>query len=203
MIIYLCIKTHSKTGLKYLCKTIKDPYKYCGSGVDWKKHLKEYGKEHTTKILKECKSHSELSYWGRYYSDLWNVSSSSEWANRIPETGAGTGSHLKGKVRPELTRQKIKQNHHKNQIGYVAPDLGLRHPMRQQHVIEKFKGDNNYQTKPNFKYNSMVFTWKNKNTGEIVTMTHLEFYRKYNLRSSNVVRTIKGKTKSVGGWELL
>jgi len=47
----------------------------------------------------------------------------------------------------------------------------------------------------------MIFTWKNKITGEIVTMPHLEFYKKYNLRSSNVVRTIKGKTKSVGGWE--
>lgn len=203
MIIYLCVKTHSKTGLKYLCKTIQDPFKYCGSGVDWKKHLKEHGKEHTTKIIKECASHSELAKWGRYFSHIWNVADSNEWANRIPETGAGSGSHLKGKTRPETTKQKIKQNHHKNQPEYVAPNLGNKHPMRQSNIIEKFKGENNYQTKPEFKYNSMTFTWKNKITNEIVTMSHLEFYKTYNLRSCNVVRTIKGKTKSVGGWELV
>lgn len=203
MIIYLCVKTHSKTGLKYLCKTIKDPFKYNGSGIDWKTHLKEYGKEHTTIVLKECATQSELSYWGRFYSDLWNVADSIDWANRIPETGAGSGSHLKGKSRPESTKQKIKQNHHKKQPGYIAPKLGDNHPMRRQEIIEKFKGDRNYQSKPDFKYNSMIFTWKNKITGEIVTMSHLEFYKKYNLISSNVVRTIKGNSKSVGGWELI
>jgi len=87
MTIYLYKKTHNKTGLQYLGKTEKDPFKYLGSGIDWKKHLKEHGTSITTEILKECQTKEELTLWGRYYSDLWNVANSSEWANRIPETG--------------------------------------------------------------------------------------------------------------------
>jgi hypothetical protein len=88
--IYLYVKTHSKTGLKYLGKTTQDPFTYLGSGVDWRAHLNEHGEDHTTEIIRECKSNKELNEWGRYYSDLWNVAESQEWANRIPETGGGS-----------------------------------------------------------------------------------------------------------------
>lgn len=116
MTIYLVIKTHKKTGLKYLCKTIQNPYKYRGSGVDWKKHLKVYGNDHTTEILKICKDNSELYHWGKYYSNLYQVVSAMDnygnkiWANKIPETGGADGSHLIGKSRSEETKQKIRQN---------------------------------------------------------------------------------------------
>jgi len=47
---YLCIKEHSITGLKYLCKTTEtDQYlveEYRGSGKYWKRHLIEHGKEY-------------------------------------------------------------------------------------------------------------------------------------------------------------
>ena len=39
--IYLYIK-ESPLGLKYLGKTEKDPFKYIGSGLYWKKHLKKH-----------------------------------------------------------------------------------------------------------------------------------------------------------------
>lgn len=91
MTIYLYKKTHNKTGLQYLGKTIQDPFKYKGSGKDWKSHLTEHGRSVKTEILKECSSQEELSYWGRYYSELWDVVNSSEWANRMPETGGGPG----------------------------------------------------------------------------------------------------------------
>jgi len=91
MTIYLMVKTHTKTGLKYLCKTTQDPYKYTGSGIEWKKHIKQHGKNITTTIIKECQSKTEFKKWGRYYSELWNVAESDEWANRIPETGGGPG----------------------------------------------------------------------------------------------------------------
>ena len=48
--IYLYIKTHNKTGLKYFGKTIFDPYSYNGSGKYWRRHLKKYGCDITTKI---------------------------------------------------------------------------------------------------------------------------------------------------------
>jgi hypothetical protein len=41
MPIYLYVKTHNKTGLKYLGQTSqKDPHKYPGSGTRWRHHLK-------------------------------------------------------------------------------------------------------------------------------------------------------------------
>lgn len=90
MTIYLYKKTHRDTGLKYLGKTIaKDPYSYPGSGVYWTRHLETHGNSVETEILQECHSEEELKYWGQYYSKLWNVVESKEWANLIEEAGPG------------------------------------------------------------------------------------------------------------------
>jgi hypothetical protein len=100
-IYYLCVKTHQKTGLKYLCQTRKkDPYKYKGSGTDWVKHLKEHGVKHDTEILIECRTKEELKTYGLYYSNLWNVVDSPEWANLKPEDGGG-GWYLFGDKNPQ------------------------------------------------------------------------------------------------------
>lgn len=91
-IYYLYKKTHRKTGLQYLGKTTRDnPYTYTGSGIDWVSHLLMYGRDFDTEILLKTKSKKELQQAGRYYSNLWNVVESKDWANRIPETGGGTG----------------------------------------------------------------------------------------------------------------
>ena len=52
--ISIYVKTHNKTGLKYLGKTEQDPFKYSGSGRYWKKHLRVHGKDVTTEVIKEC-----------------------------------------------------------------------------------------------------------------------------------------------------
>ena len=90
MTIYLYKKTHTVTGLQYLGKTVsKDPYSYTGSGIYWKNHLEKHGYTFTTEILKECQSEQELITWGKYYSNLWNIVESEEWANLIEEAGPG------------------------------------------------------------------------------------------------------------------
>lgn len=90
MTIYLYVKTHLITGLKYLGQTTaKDPHKYSGSGTYWKLHLEKHGYLYNTEILKECKSKDEIKDWGIYYSNLWNVVDSDEWANLTPESGDG------------------------------------------------------------------------------------------------------------------
>ena len=38
--MYLYVKTHNKSGLKYLGKTIQNPFKYKGSGTYWLRHIK-------------------------------------------------------------------------------------------------------------------------------------------------------------------
>jgi hypothetical protein len=80
----------SPKGLNYLGITHKDPYKYGGSGVYWKKHLKAHNikiNEIQTLILFETNNYSELCERGRYYSELYDIVNSDEWANLIPETG--------------------------------------------------------------------------------------------------------------------
>jgi hypothetical protein len=112
-IYYLCVKTHQTTGLKYLCQTKrKDPHKYKGSGTAWGKHLKEYGDNHTTIILKECNTKEELKEHGLYYSTLWNVVDSNDWANLKPEDGGG-GWYLFGDKNPQK-KQEVKE---KTSIG--------------------------------------------------------------------------------------
>lgn len=89
-IYYLYIKTHNKTGLKYLGQTKrKDPHKYPGSGKYWQSHLKTHGKDYTTEILHECQSVDELREKGLHYSQLWDVVKSNDWANLKEESGEG------------------------------------------------------------------------------------------------------------------
>jgi len=89
MTIYLYKKTHNKTGLQYLGKTTKDPYKYKGSGERWIPHINKHGYDVTTEILRECQTNEEIKYWGLHYSALWNVVEDSNWANLRPEEGDG------------------------------------------------------------------------------------------------------------------
>jgi len=58
--IYLYVKIHKLTNLKYLGKTIKDPFKYKGSGKYWLKHIRKHGNNVDTFILKECSSNEEI-----------------------------------------------------------------------------------------------------------------------------------------------
>ena len=97
--ITLYLKTHNKTGLKYLGKTEKDLKTYKGSGVYWKNHIKKHGNDVTTKILYQSKSKEKIRDKGLYYSKKYNVVASKEFANLMEENGIGgvnSGSFKKG-----------------------------------------------------------------------------------------------------------
>ena len=103
MPIYLYVKTHNKTGLKYLGKTIKkDPHKYTGSGKYWLRHLAQHGYDYTTEVIRECQSQEELIEWGLHYSKLWDIVKSNLWANLKEEAGDGGSPG-------EETRKKISE----------------------------------------------------------------------------------------------
>lgn len=89
MKITLYLKTHKKTGLKYLGKTIQDPYTYLGSGKRWQNHLKKHGTDIKTEILFETDDPKKLAEQGIYYSKLWNVVESKDFANCKEESGDG------------------------------------------------------------------------------------------------------------------
>lgn len=122
--IYLYVK-ESPLGLKYLGITIKNPIKYIGSGKHWRLHIKKHNlacKDINTKIIFQTTSLLEISNKGIYYSELWDVVNSEEWANLIPETGYSNGTlgnkqseetiekrikHLRGKARSQEYKDKM------------------------------------------------------------------------------------------------
>lgn len=113
---YLYKKTHLITGLQYLGYTTTDPFKYLGSGVRWKRHLKKHGKHIKTEILLETESYNDIEHYGKYYSELWNVVESEQWANLKPEEGeGGTWSGLLGSNNPNFG--KPRPQHVKNSIS--------------------------------------------------------------------------------------
>lgn len=88
--IYLYLKQHNVTGLKYLGQTSKsNPYRYNGSGKYWLRHIKVHGNNVTTRILRECNTKEEIKQWGLIYSKLFNIVESKDFANFIPECGSG------------------------------------------------------------------------------------------------------------------
>jgi hypothetical protein len=103
VIYYLYKKTHRDTGLKYLGFTKENPYSYTGSGVRWISHCEKHGYNIDTEILLETPNKNKIKETGIYYSNLWNVVKSRDWANLKPETGDGGGvpGMHKGKKRPQ------------------------------------------------------------------------------------------------------
>lgn len=108
-IIYLYLKTHNVTGLKYLGKTTQDPFKYNGSGKYWKLHLKEHGINLTTKILYQTNDNEEFKKVATYYSHKYNIVESNKFANLIIEEGQG-GDTWSGKHHSEESKLKISKS---------------------------------------------------------------------------------------------
>jgi hypothetical protein len=94
--IYLYIKTHNKTGIKYLGKTVQDPFTYKGSGKRWINHIKKHGNDVTTEIVGTYETIDDLRSDSIIISEKYNIVNSEQWANLRPETGDGgdTSKHI-------------------------------------------------------------------------------------------------------------
>lgn len=104
--LYLLVKTHNKTGKKYLCKTVKNNYHdYQGSGKYWKHHIKKHDYDVTTECIFQTEDKQELKEKGLYYSELWNIVESDEWANLKPESGDGGG--IRGSRGPYSEEERL------------------------------------------------------------------------------------------------
>jgi hypothetical protein len=206
-IYYLYIKTHRKTGFKYLGQTTQNPFKYKGSGVDWLKHLNTYGnKDIDTVILHESCNKIEVNDLGRYYSNLWNIVQSSEWANKIPETGGGGGrlcmsaeerkrmsDRMVGTKRSPETIKKQTGNNHWTKLPEHATHV---HAMNRPEVRARISGRNSYM------YNHNKYIFHNTITNNTVTMTMYDFQRTFNLDQSSISRVVSGKYKQHKNWIL-
>ena len=89
---YLYVKQHNKTGLKYFGKTTKkDPLKYKGSGLHWKRHLKIHGNDVKTLWVQLFENEQELIEYAKKFSEENNIVNSDKWANLKNENGLDGG----------------------------------------------------------------------------------------------------------------
>ena len=114
--VYLYVKQHSKTKLKYFGKTVRDPYNYDGSGLKWLNHIRKHGREFVETLeVWEFENQAECTEFALRYSQINNIVESEEWANLKDEDGLmgwGIGNkHRLGKPLSEETKQKISRSH--------------------------------------------------------------------------------------------
>ena len=93
-VIYLCVKEHKITKLKYFCKTTKkDPVKYLGSGKYWLDHLRVHGKLVETLEIWQFDNQENCTKFALYFSEKFNIVNATNtsgqkiWANLRPENG--------------------------------------------------------------------------------------------------------------------
>ncbi len=149
--LYLMVKTHNITGLKYLCKrvTISDSkaISYPGSGKYWKSHLKIHGKNINTEIVAkyDLDKIEEFSKLCIEYSNKFNIVKSEDWANLIEEngfSGAVIGENNPSK-NPEVNIKKSKSLKRKY-IGKLANFYGKKHTEETKRKMSIANlGDNN------------------------------------------------------------
>lgn len=87
--IYLYIKTHKITGIKYFGKTTKDnPVNYRGSGVYWRRHISKYGNHVETEILGIFTNIDDCKKFALNFSKENDIVKSEKWANLKEENGS-------------------------------------------------------------------------------------------------------------------
>lgn len=134
--IYLYVKKHRQTGLSYLGKTVQNPYEYKGSGKRWVSHIKKHGYDVETTILLATENSEEIKDTGLYFSQIFGIVKSKEWANIREETGDGGDTSkfinyetrdigLKGKTYEEL---------------YGSEKAAMLKKSRGKHIAEQRKG---------------------------------------------------------------
>jgi hypothetical protein len=105
--MYLYVKQHNVTGLKYFGMTsTKDPYVYVGSGTHWRRHLRVHGKDIVTLEVWEFSNQDDCEKFALEFSEKNNIVESKEWANLRPENGRDgkpVGSPgMKGEKNPQF-----------------------------------------------------------------------------------------------------
>lgn len=144
---YLMIKRHRTTGLMYFCKTsTRDPLKYHGSGVYWRKHLKIHGRQVDTVWYQLFYEKDDLTEFALFFSEFHDVVRATKdgkkvWANEVPEDGLQGGQNrgmpstqkgvkqphvaaaLTGKKRPEHSKLLTGRKQSEDHIGKRADAL--------------------------------------------------------------------------------
>lgn len=122
--IYLYIKKHLNTGVKYFGMTkSRNPFKYSGSGSYWRNHLKIHGKELVETIEVYGFDDQRLcTEFALKFSKDNDIVASNEWANLVYEDGynGNTGfkhtNQTKSKI-SKASKSMIRTDEHKRKIS--------------------------------------------------------------------------------------
>ena len=143
MITYLYHKRHLVTGLNYFGKTTQDPYKYKGSGLHWKRHLAQHGKNVETVQVWAFEDLNVCKQFAIDFSIRHNIVESKDWANFVVENGVdGQSPGFKNTSLSEYNRLYNKDR--KNKPGYVPNRLGTKdtaetiEKKKQSHLGKKY-----------------------------------------------------------------
>ena len=142
MIIYLYLKQHNETGLKYFGKTTRNPHTYKGSGLYWLRHLKTHGRGVTTIKVWEFTRQDVCTRFALWFSHKFNIVESDEYANLTEEAGVdgcpmiGDRNGMFGKKHSIETRQKIADarknaptDAYRGENNWMFGKCGELHPM--------------------------------------------------------------------------
>lgn len=135
--IYLYLKTHNVTGLKYLGQTSQDPFKYKGSGVYWIRHCNKHGYDIHTEVLLESDSIKEISILGKKLSEKLDIVNSKKFANMIPETGTGGSIPCSLETKAKMSKihkgKKLSEAHIK---AMAKANSGITSPVKKSVCVE-------------------------------------------------------------------
>jgi len=143
--IYLLVKEHVHTGLKYLCMHVADSFsdceKYNGSGTYWTSHLKKHGKNIKTTCLFVTENEEEFRKVAKQYSLQFNVTESKEWANLCDEQGQGGNTVVDKKLHGEKTKRglhkpEVRQKH----LAHLKELVKIIQPLAARAAKEKLTG---------------------------------------------------------------
>lgn len=145
MAIYLLVKEHVHTGLKYLCKHVASSFpeceKYKGSGVYWTKHLKKYGNNVKTTCLFVTENEKQFREVAKKYSLEYNVAESKEWANLCGEEGQGGNTVLDKVVHGKKTSLGLRQpNVRQKHLDFLKDHIKTIQPLAVIAAKEKMTG---------------------------------------------------------------
>jgi hypothetical protein len=120
MIVYLYAKRHRVTGLRYFGKTKNNPYTYKGSGTHWKRHLATHGNDVETTWVQAYEDETTLVTEAEFFSKVYDIVNSTEWANLTPENGLDGKFDMAGANNPMFGRKhtdEVKQAHSERMSG--------------------------------------------------------------------------------------
>ena len=221
MIIYLYVKTHRVTGLKYLGKTnARDPHAYPGSGIYWKRHLEEHGYNVHTEILHECTTDKEVRKLGLYYSNLWDVVNSKDehgrkiWANLRPEEGTGGwGGEQNPNNLPHVKEERSQRLKVDNPVNFPGVKEKIRKTVKKtmsDHIVKERHLNGIHSEKwisarkervgikaPN--YDKTIYTFENID-GRVIQCTQFELGQMPEKPSGH--KLVNGKLKTSKGWRI-